>query len=287
MNIIDISEHQPPYEINYDELAKHVALAIVRVQYGSARVDHHYHTHLQEFQKRGVPCAVYAWVRGVSYSDMELEAVAFYQRSKDYNPTFYWLDVEEFSMTDMRGGVERFRSKLKEISGQKVGAYIAHHLFHQFNLDTAKFDGIWIPTYGANNGHYNGANPTATSYYDLHQFTSAGRLPGCNTNLDLSRLSGSRPLDYFTNHQTPAPWGIEEKGTFKLNEDIYLRTAPSKQALSIALILKGNKIKYDRYSHENGYVWIRQPRTDGSFGYLATGPSDGKKRTDTAWGEFY
>ena len=187
--ILDISEWQTPASINYDKLAKAVDGVIVRVQYGSNYIDKHYKTHISNFQKRGVPVAVYAWVRGSSYSDMETEAKDFYNRAKTYNPTFWWLDVEEQSMGDMRGGCEKYRAKLKALGAKKVGAYVANHLFSKFNLDISKYDGLWVPTYGVNNGQYNGSNPTATSNYNIHQYTSVGRLDGYNGSLDLNRLA--------------------------------------------------------------------------------------------------
>lgn len=194
--ILDISEWQTPATINYDKMAKALDGVIVRIQYGSNYVDKHYKTHISEFQKRGIPVAVYAWVRGSSLSDMEKEATDFYKRAKAYNPTFWWLDVEEKSMNDMRTGVEKYRAKLKALGAKKVGAYIANHLYVGFNLDTAKFDGIWIPTYGANNGQYNGSNPTATSNYDIHQYTSNGKLNGYSGPLDLNRIV-KKGFDYF------------------------------------------------------------------------------------------
>jgi len=194
--ILDISEWQTPATINYDKMAKALDGVIVRIQYGSNYIDKHYKTHIAEFQKRGIPVAVYAWVRGSSLSDMEKEATDFYNRAKAYNPTFWWLDVEEKSMNDMRTGVEKYRAKLKALGAKKVGAYIANHLYAGFNLDTAKFDGIWIPTYGANNGQYNGSNPTATSSYDIHQYTSNGKLNGYSGPLDLNRIV-KKGFDFF------------------------------------------------------------------------------------------
>ena len=194
--IIDISEHQNPALINYDELAKHVRGVIVRIQYGSSYEDIYYKRHIQEFQKRGIPVAVYAWVRGIDYADMADEARTFYNRAIQFNPTFWWLDVEEQSMADMRGGVEVYRSALKNLGAKKVGVYVANHLYNQFNLDTSKFDGVWIPTYGLNNGLYQGYTPTSTSNYDLHQYTSVGRILGYDGDLDISRLV-SKNFEYF------------------------------------------------------------------------------------------
>lgn len=204
--ILDISEWQPPTSINYDKLAAALDGVIIRVQYGSNYVDKHYKTHIAEFQKRNIPIAVYAWVRGSSNSDMETEATDFYNRAKAYNPTFWWLDVEEKSMSDMRTGVEKYRAKLKALGAKKVGAYVANHLYASFNLDTSKFDGIWVPTYGANNGQYNGSNPTATKKYDIHQYTSNGKLNGYSGALDLNRIV-NKGFDYFFGKSTAGSKG--------------------------------------------------------------------------------
>lgn len=285
--IIDISEWQNPNQINYPLLAQQIDHVIVRVQYGSAHCDKFYRTHLQRFQELGVPTAVYAWVRGINHEDMAQEARVFFERAKAFQPCFYWLDVEEQTMKDMRGGVEVYRQTLKQLSGQKVGVYVAHHLYHQFNLAVENFDALWLPSYGNNSGNYQGVQPTVNPNYDLHQYTSNGHLPGYGKALDLNRLSGRKTLAFFTGKAPVKPtWGIAEKGTFTLQTAIHLRTAPTPSAKSIAVLQAGEVIQYDAFAHEQGHVWIRQKRADGTYGYLATGPSDGKKRTGAAWGTF-
>lgn len=282
--ILDISEWQVPSSINYDQLAKSVDGVIVRIQYGSNYIDKHYKTHIVEFQKRGIPVAVYAWVRGISNSDMEKEATDFYNRAKAYNPSFWWLDVEEKSMGDMRTGVEKYRAKLKSLGAKKVGAYIANHLYASFNLDTSKFDGIWIPTYGSNNGQYNCSNPTATSNYDIHQYTSNGKLSGYSGSLDLNRIV-RKGFDYFfgktstsnlnqkTNNTSNASTGGKIKmKTVTLKNNVNLRASASTSGKIIATLKKGNTVKFDDIVTGSGYIWGVQPRTDSyKKGYIAIG----------------
>lgn len=186
--IIDISHHQVPSAINYDKLAKEVDLVIIRTQYGSNLIDRHYKTHHKEFQKRGVPTAAYAWLRGVSVNDMEVEATDFYNRTKEFNPTFWFADVEEKSMSDMRKGTSAFIKKLRSLGANKVGIYVGHHLYKSFNLNLAEADAVWIPRYGA--------DPSYSC--DLHQYTDTGRLNGYNGNLDLNKIISNKKLSYFT-----------------------------------------------------------------------------------------
>lgn len=278
--IIDVSEWQVPQQINYDQLAAKIDGVIVRVQYGSNYVDKHYQTHIKEFQKRNVPVAVYAWVRGTSKADMQQEAKDFYQRAQKFQPSFWWLDVEEQSMQDMRGGCEAYRKKLKGLGAKKVGVYVANHLYAQFNLATEKFDGVWLPTYGKNTGQYQGANPTATKQYDIHQYTSKGRLNGYNGDLDLNQIV-RRDLFYFfrQNHQVPDKENhkdvedIEMKTITTTAMKVKLRSSPKTGNNVIAELAKGTKIKINNIVFGDGFVWGVQPRSNGKKGYIDIGKS--------------
>lgn len=199
--IIDISHHQNPKYMDYDKLAEQVELVIIRTQYGSRVIDRHYKTHHREFQKRGISTAAYAWVRGIDIEDMRREAKDFYNRTKEFNPTFWFLDIEEISMKDMRSGVKAYVQELRSLGVKKVGAYIAHHLYEKFNIDTNDFDAIWIPRYGPNNGKLHNMKPAYKC--DLWQYTSKGRLDGYNGDLDLSVLTGTKPLSFFIGNEVP------------------------------------------------------------------------------------
>ena len=78
---------------------------------------------------------------------------------------------------------------------------------------------------------------------------------------------------------------ISEKWHFVTNTPIYLRTAPTVQSDKIALLGTGSYIQYDAYGYKDGYVWLRQPRKDGTYGYLASGECVGNRRT-SYWGSF-
>ncbi len=205
-NIIDISQHQDPSKMNYDKLSKQVDLVIIRTQYGSKTLDRHYKTHHTEFKKRGVSTAAYAWIRGVNIADMELEATDFYNRTKDLDPVFWFIDVEEKSMNDMRSGVSAYIKKLRALGARKVGVYIAHHLYKSFNLNLSEADAVWIPNYGTNTGQI---KSTPSFPCDLHQYTSVGRLDGYNGNLDLNRILNGGTIEFFIGQKetvkTPNP----------------------------------------------------------------------------------
>lgn len=192
--IIDVSEYQNPSKIDYDELSEHVDHVIVRVMDADYK-DTVYRTHVEEFNKRGVPVAVYAFVRGRNDIHMRNEAKMFMDRTEGLPVTFLWLDVEVNSHPDMRNGVNIYINELRKLGAKKVGLYIAHHLYKDLNLDTSKADAIWIPHYGSGSS----IPDSEPAYFaDLHQYTEHGRLPGYNGDLDLNRIISDKPLEFFT-----------------------------------------------------------------------------------------
>ncbi|HEL1586876.1 TPA: glycoside hydrolase family 25 protein [Streptococcus suis] len=197
--IIDVSGWQRPSEIDYDVLSANISGAIVRAQSGSHTtkdnnasdengLDKSYQTHITEFQSRGIPVAVYAYVTGNSIDSMKKEAQTFYEASYKYNPTFYWLDVEEKTMEDMDAGVEAFRQELINLGAKNIGIYIGTYFMEEHSISVDKFDAIWIPTYGTDSGYYNAA-PNTDLDYDLHQYTSRGYVNGFANHLDLNLIT--------------------------------------------------------------------------------------------------
>lgn len=197
--IIDLSGWQLPSNIDYDAMSNYISGAIIRVQSGMHTtkdnnasdkngVDKAYKTHIKEFQKRGVPVAVYAYVTGKSEKEMRQEARSFFELSSPYEPTFYWLDVEEKTMSDMDAGVEAFRQELESLGAENIGIYIGTYFMDEHSISIDKFDAVWIPTYGSNSGYYE-ALPSTDLDYDLHQYTSNGWSAGISEIVDLNQLS--------------------------------------------------------------------------------------------------
>lgn len=78
----------------------------------------------------------------------------------------------------------------------------------------------------------------------------------------------------------------KENGTFTVtvDEGIVLRWGATTKSSVIGVLKKGAEVKYDAFCYSGGYVWIRQPRSNG-YGYLPTGNSVNGKRKDY-WGTF-
>lgn len=98
------------------------------------------------------------------------------------------------------------------------------------------------------------------------------------------RLDGTTPSKTpskpASTNSSSLKW-VNENGTFTSNTVINLRKSVPKGAV-MAVLPKGSKLKYDSYAiTSDKMVWIRQPRANGTYGYLATGYSGGKR-----WGTF-
>ena len=83
----------------------------------------------------------------------------------------------------------------------------------------------------------------------------------------------SKPAKSNTNHA--ATWRDNlgdtwhhEKGTFTSNCYINLRWGARQTSSRIALLSPNSVIHYDAWSNHDGYVWVRQPRANGQYGYL-------------------
>ncbi|AXQ79052.1 N-acetylmuramoyl-L-alanine amidase [Streptococcus chenjunshii] len=197
--IIDVSGWQLPSEIDYDTLSQNISGAIVRVYGGSqiskdsnaaytTGIDKSFKRHIEEFQKRDVPVAVYSYALGTSVKEMKEEAKTFYENASPYNPTFYWIDVEEETMSDMNKGVKAFREELERLGAENIGIYIGTYFMEEQGISVDGFDAVWIPTYGSDSGYYNSA-PETDLDYDLHQYTSQGYLSGFSSPLDLNQIA--------------------------------------------------------------------------------------------------
>ena len=72
----------------------------------------------------------------------------------------------------------------------------------------------------------------------------------------------------------------KESADFVTGGVINLRTAPNTNSAIIEAMPTGSTIKYDAYQKIDQYTWLRQPREDGSYGYIV-GRNNG-----VAWGTF-
>lgn len=74
----------------------------------------------------------------------------------------------------------------------------------------------------------------------------------------------------------------KESGAFTSNTWLHLRWGARVTSASIGILPPGSVIKYDAYHRADDYVWLRQPRGNGQYGYIACRDA----RTGEAYGTF-
>lgn len=67
-----------------------------------------------------------------------------------------------------------------------------------------------------------------------------------------------------------------ENGKFTTYEPINLRWGAKTTSAKIATLPAGSTVVYDAWSKHDGWVWIRQPRGNGQFGYMVCRDGSGK-----------
>ena len=162
----------------------------------------------------------------------------------------------------------------------------------------------WIASYP-----YNTSNKNWYSVDHGWQYASDAQFNGSYGNFDVTQLYDK----YYTGNLKPTPNKPKEKavtpqsqkpkqpavwydslgdkwhsetGTYTVSTPSHLRWGATNYSSSngLGLMTYGTRIKYDAYSVHGGFVWIRQPRSNG-YAYIATGYAPYGYRTDY-WGSF-
>lgn len=266
--IADLSYHQG--NINFALAKEELALAIIRVQYGTGFADPKYREYVSECKEHGIPFGHYAYALYKDVAGAIEEAKMFLARA-DKDAEFLVVDVEEQTCRNPRDLVpatQAFIDYLHNHGVKKVGLYTGHSFYTEHGMGKVKADFLWIPRYAMNdNGTLQGVRPNFAC--DIHQFTQNGRLKGVAGAVDLNVLCGSKSLAYFTGAdkveakpvKKPAPKPVEkptpakkptssvkasdgvvyDKHTVKSGENLTL--IAKKYGVSIADIQKLNSIK--------------------------------------------
>ena len=191
---IDVSQYQG--NIDWALTANAIDFAILRGGVG-VHTDAKIARNITGCVKNSVPFGVYHYMKGKTVEEAKAEAQLLYSVCKDSPALYYVADVESYGgdVPNVRALVAAFVAELKRLGVKKVGLYIAHHRFKQYNLDTAEVEFVWIPRYGSNSGA-----PEKEPAYpcDLHQYASRGKVAGISGNVDVNRVTGKgRSVAWF------------------------------------------------------------------------------------------
>ena len=196
--ICDVSKYQG--SIDWKKLAPTLEFCILRSSVGM-NTDDRYQEYAAGCEANGVPYHAYHYIKAANEADARTEAKVMYNATAGTTPLFYVIDAEYSGIpaSKARAVCEAFEDGLRHYIGEdvRVALYIGHHLYKSWALDYARYAYVWIPRYGNNDGTVAGG--TKPDYpCDIWQYTSKGKLPGINGNVDLNTLTGTKPMAYFT-----------------------------------------------------------------------------------------
>ena len=174
-----------------------------------------------------------------SKEDAIEQADAMYAACAPYEPKIYYLDTEQLadgvSYEQEWEYIKAYIKRLREHGVKRIGQYTGDYRWRTSYRDLEPiFDTLWIASWGSNDGMYTGWELKSAAYtgkIHLHQYTSNGYAkvagaPGINRRIDLNRLTGVKPLSWFTDrkYEEEAPeyttyvvqggdtlWGISKK----------------------------------------------------------------------------
>jgi len=191
---IDVSQYQG--DIDWPKTAGAIDFAILRASVGT-NADTKIARNIAGCVRNKVPFGVYHYMKGRTAEETAAEARRIHSICKDSPALCYVADVEHYGadVKNVRALVSAFVAELRRLGVQRIGLYIAHHRYKQYNLNTSEVEFIWIPRYGSNSGKLE----KAPAYpCDLHQYTSRGKVAGISGNVDANRVTGEgRSVAWF------------------------------------------------------------------------------------------
>jgi GH25 family lysozyme M1 (1,4-beta-N-acetylmuramidase) len=209
--IADLSKYQG--DIDWGQAFSSLDFAILRSSVG-VKKDERYAEYVSGCTRYKVPYHAYHYIKATDETEARNEAKVMADATAGTSPLFYVIDAEYDGIKADRARAicEAFEDGLRHYigSGIRVAVYIGHHLYKSWALDYSRYAYVWIPRYGSNDG-----KPQTPPDYpcDLWQYTSKGKLPGVSGNVDLNKLTGTKPLEFFITNPTDQPDTPEPSNT--------------------------------------------------------------------------
>lgn len=184
LKLIDVSYHQG--KINWTTVKKHVDGVIIRCGYGSdysSQDDKRFKENIEGCIAHNIPFGVYLYSYAKSVNMAKSEAnhvLRLLEPYKDKLSYPVYLDLEEEGTED--GAIERaiVFGDIIEAAGYWCGIYANEYWWRTFLKDGLNRFTKWVAKYSK-------ASPSGISgTYDIWQYSSYGRIPGINEDVDLN-----------------------------------------------------------------------------------------------------
>ena len=205
--ICDISKYQGT--VDWQKLAPSLDFVVLKASGKHENgTDPYYARNVAGAVAHGIPFHVFHFLYCLTEAEARRDAALFFRSvaAEGHWPLFWVLDCEAgwgIANSKARSVAEVFEVELRRLCREqgpgeiRVAIYIGHNRYKEYALDYDRYAYVWIPRYGDNDGTIAGSIKPAHPC-DLWQYTSKGKLPGINANVDLDVLMGTKPLEFFT-----------------------------------------------------------------------------------------
>lgn len=197
----DISHHHPVAD--WDALAKSAKFIISKATQRKNYTDQTLDSFIKECEARKIPYWLYAYLEK---GDELAQAKYLVKVCKPKVGKYfigYVLDVEAGNLAvDVKIALEWLKRQTAKV--MLYTGYSDYRVYKDLIVNRSANCGWWEARYGKNDGTYNDAYPCHDGA-DLHQYTSNGDCPGVKGKVDLNRLTGTLPLEWFTTQEAKAP----------------------------------------------------------------------------------
>ena len=202
------------------------------------------------------------------------------------SPAYLFLDFESVALNTWSvDNVNQFLDSAKAALGRDVGIYTSASPASTFGWHgTSKDAKFWIAAYQSNKPNIPGLNMVGWQYTDSPVDTSEwyeafqGAGGGNSSTPSVSRSTTASTGNVWMDSLGDTWHG--QVGKVVLWDNVHLRWGARTTSSVIALLPPYAVVDYDAYSYHDGYVWVRQPRGNGEYGYLATGTCEGTRTTE-------
>ena len=259
--ICDVSRFQGV--IDWDKLAPELAFVVIKAS-GLYRngADTQYANNVRGAVSHGVPFHVFSYLYCLTEAEAKRDAKLYFDtvKAEGHWPLFWVLDLEAgwgIADKDAPRIAQIFEAELRRLCREqgpgeiRVAAYVANQKYNDWAFDYSHYDYVWIPKY---------TTSAPTHPCDLWQYTSHGQIAGINHDVDLDRLMGTKPIEFFTGG-APAPEPAPTPGLNKMVEvtggTVNVRSAPGTNGTRIlGVVYKGDRLPYqDVDSTVDGITW--------------------------------
>lgn len=249
-----------------------VDITMVKATQGTSYVNPYCDIDYQAAKKKGKLLGFYHYCGG---GNAKAEAQYFYKNTKNYVgeavPAVDWESYQNASWGDSNY-VRQFVDEYHNLSGVWPLIYVQSSALNQV-ANCSKICGLWVACYPSMNWKSWSipnmkVNTSPWSTYTVWQFTG----DNMDRNLVNTTKDGWRRLAKATKAK-PAekPKKSEWKkkaGTFTLGQSLEIHKSPHIESDSIAKLKKGDTIKFDATLQGPKRLWLRQPRANGTYGYI-------------------